>query len=143
MKSFFGFIGAVIYTLLFVGLAVGTFYAMWYYIPYFFYFNIGAIVISGIGHTFKLRGGIFWWADNIATGLDQYWQVCVAPLLNLGVRTKHYFGYCDETASSVVGKNIQATNGRHWIIIEKVVSVLLEGGKPHSVPSIEKDEGAK
>ena len=75
--------------------------------------------------------------------IGSHWQVILAPILNLGVKTIHKFGRPDETASSVVGKNLLETGGLHWRMIEKLLSVIMEGGKPHAVPSIEEDEGFK
>jgi len=43
----------------------------------------------------------------------------------------------NKTAFGVVGKNLRDTNNPEWRYIEFVASWLLEGGKPHCIPSIE------
>ena len=132
----------LLYFLMFMFLMLGTFVGFYLLEPVILYVIIGFLVLSGLRHAFKWRNWLTKWADQFMTSIDQTWQVLFSPLLNLGVTTKHVFGYPDETASSVVGKNLRDTNLLRWRMIEKVVTIL-EGGKPHSIPSIEEDEGAK
>ena len=139
MKKIFGFM----YALMFLVLMVGTFGVFYLVHPYILYFFGVMLVLIALRHAFRWRNWLTNWADKVMTSIDQTWQVLFSPLLNLGVTTKHKFGDPDETASSVVGKNLRDTNLFRWRFIEKVVSILLEGGKPHSIPSIEEDEGVR
>lgn len=133
VKTIFGFI----YAVMFLALMFGTFYGFYLLEPYILYFILVQLVLIALRHAFHWRNWLTNWADNFMTSIDQTWQVLFSPLLNLGVTTEHRFGHPDETASSVVGKNLRDTGLFRWRFIEKVVSVLLEGGKPHSIPSIE------
>ena len=135
-----GKILAFLYFFMFNGLVAATFWAFYVFIEPVFWFYIVCLLFMFLRFAFKVRDPVTAYARDVMTSVDQHWQVIFAPLLNLGVTTKHKFGNPDETASSVVGKNLRATNGRHWILIERLLSVVLEGGRPHSVPSIEDDE---
>jgi len=80
------------------------------------------------------------WGVDCLVSLDQCWQVVFKFLLNLIYDCPNKFGNADQTASSVVGKNLRDTGALHWKIIEFELSWLLEGGKPHSIKAIEDDE---
>jgi len=129
-----GLLASVIYW----GLAVGTFYFFWWLNPLLLYFYLSALALLIVRHAFGIRNWLTKLGDRIMTSIDQHWNVICSPVLNLFVRTKHRFGDPDETASSVVGKNLRDTNDAEWRYIEFVASWLLEGGKPHCIPSIEK-----
>jgi len=133
MSKLFGFL----YGLVFFALAAGSFAAMYFFIEPVFWFYISMLVMMALRHGLGVKIWITKWADYNMTSLDQTWQVLFAPILNIGVTTNHKFGHPDETASSVVGKNLRDTGLFRWKFIEKIVSILLEGGKPHSIPSIE------
>lgn len=137
MSKIFGFI----YALFFLGSALGFFWLMWIIEPYVLYFYLSMLGLLFCRHVLGIKFWLTKWADYVMTSLDQHWQVLFAPLFNLGVTTEHKFGHPDETASSVVGKNLRDTGLFRWRFIEKVISILLEGGRPHSIPSIESNEG--
>ncbi len=103
---------------MFLVLMFGTFYGFYLLEPYILYFILVQLVLIALRHAFHWRNWLTNWADSFMTSID-------------------------ETASSVVGKNLRDTGLFRWKFIEKVVSILLEGGKPHSIPSIEEDEGIK
>ena len=124
-------VAAVLYFFLFVGLVGLTFWAFYVFVQPVFWFYIACL----LGMAAKVR-----YCTRVMISIDQHWQVVLAPILNIGVTTRHRFGNPDETASSVVGKNLRATNGRHWILIELLLSIVLEGGRPHAIPSIEHEE---
>ena len=135
MKKLFGFL----YASMFLGLVAGTFYVLFQITP----FIVGGfgllLVLSGLRHGLKWKNWLTEWADNLITSIDKTWQVLFSPLLNLGVTTEHRFGDHKETASSVVGKNLRDTGLFRWKFIEKILSTLLEGGRPHSIKSIRED----
>ena len=132
---------AFLYFWMFMALVAWPFVAAWLYWQEFFWVTIVMMGLMFAKSAFKLDNPVTRYAMNYMLTLDQTWQVVHSPLLNLGVSTKHKFGAPDETASSVVGKNLEATNGRHWILIEFMLSTVLEGGKPHALKSREFDEG--
>ena len=129
-----------LYPAVFFGLAGFALYGLWLIEPMILHFHLACLLMMFVRYTFNVKFWLTKWANNIMTSLDQYWQVVFSPILNLAPDLVHRFGNEDETASSVVGKNLRDTNARHWIAIEKVLSVVLEGGRPHSLPSIEDDE---
>ena len=135
MSKLFGFA----YALFFIASAFGFFAVMYLIEPLLLYFYVAMFLLMVTRYLFGWRFWLTTWARDVMTSIDQHWQVLMAPLFNLGVTTEHKFGNPDETASSVVGKNLQATGLLRWRVIEWFVSVLLEGGRPHSIPSIEKD----
>jgi len=132
-----GFLRGMTASIVYWGLAVGTFWLFYWLNPYLFYFYVGALVLMIMRHALGLRFWMTKWADSTMTSIDQHWNVVCSPILNRFVRTQHRFGDPDETASSVVGKNLRDTNDPEWRYIEFVASWLLEGGKPHCIPSIE------
>lgn len=122
------------------GLAVGTFVLFYWLNPILFYFYAITLGLLIARHALGIKTWVTKWGDNTMTSIDQHWNVVLAPILNRFVKTEHKFGNPDETASSVVGKNLRDTNDPEWRYIEFVASWLLEGGKPHCIPSIEEDE---
>lgn len=72
--------------------------------------------------------------------VDQGFQVMWSPLLNFILRPcRHYmFGNPDETASSVIGKNL--TTNMSFVYIDKVLSFFDKTSKTHAKDSIERDE---
>ncbi len=86
---------------------------------------------------FGIKTDVTSWAVHYLTSEDQRWQVMWSYLLNKAPNLSHSFGDEDETASSVIGRNLLATDALEWRLIEFVLSWVLEGGKPHSIPAIE------
>ncbi len=98
------------------------------------------LVCSGLmiaRYVFGVKTEVTKWAVHYLTSEDQRWQVMYKFLLNTAPNISHKFGDEDETASSVIGRNLLANNGLEWRMIEFVLSWVLEGGKPHSIPAIE------
>lgn len=126
-----------LYSLMFFGLVAGCFVLFYWLNPYLFYFYIACLFLMFCKNALRINFWLTKWSERVMTSIDQHWQVVLAPLLNLGVSTQHKFGNPDETASSVVGKNLKATGALRWRVIEFMLSFVLEGGKPHSIPSIE------
>lgn len=141
MKNYFnGFLG-LLYVLMFFSLIALTVWCMWLITPYIVYFYLVMMVLMFMRFALGVRNYATKYALNVMLSIDQQWQVIFSPLLNIGIRSKHKFGSADETASSVVGKNLVETGQWRWKFIELMLSILLEGGRPHSVRSIEHDEG--
>lgn len=132
--------GAFLYFFMFTGLVVFTVWGFWQLSPLIVFYYLTMMVLMFVRSAFKIKNWLTNHALSVMLSIDQHWQVTFSPLLNLGVKTKHKFGKEDETASSVVGKNLKATGGLHWMLIELLLSMVLEGGRPHAVPSIEDDE---
>lgn len=130
----------IFYALMFTGLIAVTFLLLWTINPIVLYFYLSCLALMFVRFSLKVKDPLTKYAAKIMISLDQHWQVIFSPLLNIGVTTEHRFGNEDETASSVVGKNLKATGDLRWKIIEFFLSAILEGGKPHAVPSIEEDE---
>ena len=130
------FISAILFLLVFCGLAIGSIGAASYLLylvnPYLAYIFPAYYLLMVMGNNY---------ARDALISLDQTWQTTFSPILNLWPN-KYKFGSPDESASSVVGKNLRATNGLRWKMIELVLSLVLELGKPHSIKSIEEDEGS-
>lgn len=129
------------YGLLFVGLVLATPAAMYLVHPAIFYFYLFNLVGAALYFSKLFKNPLTKWCAANMLSIDQTWQVHLSPILNIGVRTKHKFGAPDETASSVVGKNLEATNELRWKLIEWFLATFLEGGKPHAIKAIEWDEG--
>lgn len=138
MKKLLGFL----YSILFIALVAVTVAALYLWANPVFYFYLFNLVFAFCYGTLGIKNRLTFWCYNNMICVDQGWQVLFAPLLNLGVRTQHKFGWADETASSVVGKNLSATGELRWRIIEWVLSIALSLGRPHSLKAIEHDEGA-
>lgn len=130
-----------LYFSIFTGLVGGLIYALYWFHPFILYFYVGCLVLMGARYGLGVENPLTKWACYCLTSLDQTWQVTLSPLLNIAPNIVHKFGHPDETASSVVGKNLQATGALHWKMIEWCLATILEGGKPHSIPAIEADEG--
>lgn len=127
----------MIFAIVFLSLAVG-YLAFISYALYLVYPALACAipvywVLMALGNDYATRS---------MTSLDQGWQVLVSPILNLW-KPVYKFGYPDETASSVCGKNLRSTGEARWKILEFVFSWIFEFGKPHSVKAIEDDEGKK
>jgi len=131
------YLTALIASLTYWGLALGTFWLFYWLNPFLFWFYIAMLVLMIARHALGIKNWVTKWAGRTMTSIDQHWNVICAPILNRFVKTQHRFGDPDETASSVVGKNLRDTGDLEWVWIEFVASWLLEGGKPHCIPSIE------
>lgn len=111
------------------------------------FIGLGIYMLSLIDYRLAFLPLVLWammalgnrYALAVMTSVDQLWQVIASPIFNVWAH-KYKFGNPDETASSVVGKNLRATNGLEWRIIEFVLRWLFEFGKPHSIKAIEDDE---
>jgi hypothetical protein len=136
MKKIINFI----YALVFISLVIAVPVGMFLFAKPVFYFYVGCLFGATEYFIFRTRNPFTRWCVANLLSIDQFWQVLLAPILNIGVNTAHKFGNPDETASSVVGKNLRETNELRWKVIEFFLSFVLEGGKPHAIPSIEEDE---
>ena len=136
LKSLWRFL----YPIMFFALVGGAIYGLYWLHPFIVYFYLACLLLMIARYNLNLKGRTTRWAVRVLTSIDQHWQVLLSPILNLAPDLYFRFGNEDETASSVVGKNLKFTNARHWIVIEWVLSHTLEGGRPHSIPSIEDDE---
>lgn len=125
----------MIFFVVFFGLAVGFLafisYALWLVQPVLVWTVPIYWALMILGNDYAVR---------VMLSLDQGWQVLVSPWLNLW-KHPHRFGAPDETASSVLGKNLEETGLFRYKACEFVLSWVFEGGKPHSVRAIEDDEG--
>lgn len=129
------------YALLFIALVLLVPITLYLFAKPVLIFYLTSLALTFCRFVLKWENWLTLWATTNMIAIDQWWQVMFAPLLNLGVTTEHRFGAPDETASSVVGKNLQATGELRWKVIEWCLSIVLEAGKPHAVPNIEDDEG--
>ena len=130
----------ILYALLFFALILVAPITMYLLNPIILYVNIFFLIFSSLYYVFHLKNKLTYWALRSILAVDQGWQTWLSPILNVGVTTDHKFGNADESASSVVGKNLKETDELRWKIIEFVLSTVMEGGKPHSIKAIENDE---
>jgi hypothetical protein len=111
------------------------------------FIGFGVYMLAMIDYRLSFLPAVLWvmmafgsrYVLSVLTSVDQLWQVIASPVLNLW-QHKYRFGNPDETASSVIGKNLRSGNGLEYRIIEFVLSWLFEFGKPHSIKAIEDDE---
>lgn len=80
------------------------------------------------------------WCGNVWVWLDQGFQTVYAPILNVLLQPSGtaMFGNPDETASSVVGKNLNTNNS--FVYIDSVLSFFDKNSRQHAKDSIEIDE---
>jgi len=76
------------------------------------------------------------WFWNILISIDQFFNVLLAPLLNLILRPSARFGDPDETLSSVFGKNGEECKACYFIC--KLLHLI---DPQHCERSIESDRG--
>jgi len=125
---------SILYVLMFFGLIVFQVVITSPVIVLMFIVCAGLMIAR---YGFGVKTELTKWAVHYLTAEDQRWQVMYKFLLNLAPNLSYSFGDEDETASSVIGRNLLITNGLEWRMIEFVLSWVLEGGEPHSVPAIE------
>ncbi len=129
-------IHALFSVLVFFSLVLAAAFGVWRVFPYVFYTLVGMLfVFIAPGHTRPQQ-----YSQQIWLWLDQGWQTILAPVLNVILRPHGHamFGSCDETASSVVGKNRDKNLAFLWI--DKVLSFFDPAGGSHGLASIEDDE---
>lgn len=130
----------IAYVAMFFGLVGGFIYGLYWLNPLIFYFYLACLFLMYARYGIGVKTDLTRWAVQVLTSIDQHWAVLLKFPLNMAPDMVHGFGNPDETASSVVGKNLKATGAWHWKAIEFCLAYLLEGGKAHSIPAIEEDE---
>ncbi|MEY8194718.1 MAG: hypothetical protein RPR28_07685 [Cycloclasticus sp.] len=128
---------AIFSVLVFFSLVFLAVFGVWRGAPYVFYTLGGTfLVFIAPGRT---RPQLY--SQQIWIWLDQGWQTILAPILNVILQPygSSMFGSCDETASSVVGKNRNKNLAFLWI--DKVLSFFDPASGSHGLSSVEDDEG--
>lgn len=130
---------ALVATLIFFGLVALTAYGVWYVSTTVFW----TLIIMGVIGFLPGKTRPQQWFLNIWVSLDQLWQVFWAPVLNVLMQPNgdHMFGAPDETASSVIGKNLD--KGRQFVWVDKVLSFFDPSKGSHGDASIESSESIK